>query len=141
MNISEAWEHYYFYTGKISDIVRTSTFAGIAIIWIFRNSNKVGELQLDTQLVLAAVLFMVTLVLDLAQYCAGALKWHSFSRMKDSECSALKSDGTIKNYDDHDFFAPEDINYWAMFFMVTKILPFAFGFFLVITHLFCLWMG
>lgn len=135
MNLDDAWGHYYLYTGKISDIVRSSTLAGVAFIWIFRESGEVAELRLDARLVCAAVLFILTLLLDLAQYCAGAVNWRSFSLLKDAECERLKEDGRIKTYGEHDFFAPEGINRVAERCMAIKIIPFAVGYGFILCYL------
>ena len=39
MNLKDAREHYYFHTGKVSDIVRQLGLGAIAIVWLFRSGD------------------------------------------------------------------------------------------------------
>lgn len=52
---------------KLSDINRSFAFAGIAIIWIFRNADQNG-LIIPESLILPLVLIVVSFVLDYFQY-------------------------------------------------------------------------
>jgi hypothetical protein len=40
MKLQKARDTYYEYSGKLSDITRQLSFAGIAIVWIFRAGDK-----------------------------------------------------------------------------------------------------
>jgi len=37
--LSDYWENFEEYTGKASDIARQLSFAGIALLWLLRNST------------------------------------------------------------------------------------------------------
>jgi hypothetical protein len=82
MNVKDCHEFYYFYTGKVSDIVRQLGLAGIAIVWLFK-SEAGGRIVLPNLLVWAAVLVLAGLVVDLLQYVAGSLCWGFYGRCKD----------------------------------------------------------
>lgn len=64
------------HSAKLSDITRQISFAGIAIIWVFKNS-KDGAVFLDSAFVLPAILFVVALAFDLLQYLYQTITWLS----------------------------------------------------------------
>lgn len=79
MNVKDYRETYYALSGKASDVSRQLSFAGIALIWIFK-AEKGGPLAVPDALLLPAALFAFALALDLAQYVYGSLVWGSFAR-------------------------------------------------------------
>jgi hypothetical protein len=42
MNLSDARQAYYDYSGKLSDLIEKLNYAGIGIIWILKFDNKTG---------------------------------------------------------------------------------------------------
>jgi hypothetical protein len=72
-------ETFYTYSGKASDVCRQLAFAAIAIIWIFK-TDAGGKLTVPSNLVLPGILIVLSLALDLTQYCLGALIWYFFYR-------------------------------------------------------------
>lgn len=83
--LSEYKEDYYLFTGKLSDINRQIAFAGIAIIWIFKETD--GPLiSVDSQLVLAAILIILALALDMVQYIYQSIAWSIFYTKKNKKC-------------------------------------------------------
>lgn len=79
MKIEDYRESYYTHSGKASDVARQLSFAGIALIWVFK-SEIAGTPAVPEQLLLPAVLFVASLALDLMQYVFGALIWGAFAR-------------------------------------------------------------
>lgn len=73
-------EDYYYYSGKASEINRSLTISGIAIIWIFNQTTKTNVINLPSQLILSLIFFFITLGLDLFQYIIGGIIWYSFYR-------------------------------------------------------------
>lgn len=62
-------------TGKASDVARQLAFAGLAVIWILRESsgNPIGAVLLP-----AVAFFVVSLTLDLFQYVWCSFIWTMF---------------------------------------------------------------
>ena len=67
------------YTRQTSDLNRNLAFAGIAVIWIFV-SMKSECLYIPLYLLIALLLFVLTLTLDLLQYVFLSISWVLFFR-------------------------------------------------------------
>ena len=72
-------ETFYTYSGKASDVCRQLAFAAIAIIWLFK-TDAGGKLTIPSDLVLLGSLVVLSLVLDLVQYCLASIIWYLFYR-------------------------------------------------------------
>jgi hypothetical protein len=72
-------ETFYTYSGKASDVCRQLAFAAIAIIWIFK-TDAGGKLNVPSGLLFPGTLIVLSLALDLTQYCLGTLIWYFFYR-------------------------------------------------------------
>ena len=70
---------YYEFSGKLSDIVRQLSFAGIAIIWVFKVDQKTGT-SVPRELVLPALLLVASLASDALQYAYQTAAWGLFNR-------------------------------------------------------------
>ena len=123
MKLEDTREEYYFYTGKVSDLVRQLGFAGIAIIWVFRTSAANGP-QIPKELIPAGVLIVLSLAADLLQYAAGAVIWDRFNLQKEAEIEQklkkLKKDGKSFDPEAEDFTAPASINTLTKWLFRTK---------------------
>jgi hypothetical protein len=78
---------YYEASGTTSDLNRRLGFAAIALIWLFSGggSNDARQVQIDRDFRLAALLVVVSLATDLAQYvwrtaALGAWTWRTERR-------------------------------------------------------------
>ncbi len=81
----EITDIFYFYTGEVSKINRQLSLVGVAIIWLFKSSGEIGEInsstnQLITQNIELPDLLLIplfglalSLVFDLIQYLYGAI--------------------------------------------------------------------
>ena len=79
MKLSEYKETYQWFSGKASDVVRQLSFAGIAIIWIFKTQSQ-GIPKIPNALLIPLGLFCVSLATDLLQYVLGYIIWYIYFR-------------------------------------------------------------
>ncbi|MGA2669453.1 MAG: hypothetical protein ABSF32_11160 [Ignavibacteria bacterium] len=91
MKLSEFKADSYFYSSKVSDICRQLAFAGIAVIWIFKNTDGVIPVIADS-LVKPLFLFAVSLAFDLLQYISGTIVWTIFFRINEKGLSDVAKD-------------------------------------------------
>lgn len=75
---------FYTFSGKASDLTRQLAFAAIALIWIFK-SDVAGRLSIPSALIYPGVFIVISLILDLAQYCVGSMIWRYFYRAREKE--------------------------------------------------------
>lgn len=66
-SLQEWLDEFYEDSGKLSDIVRNLAFAGIGLIWIFRNPDPINVI-LPRELILPINLIVLGLIFDLIQY-------------------------------------------------------------------------
>ena len=102
MKLSEYRKDSDYYSSSASSINRGLSFSGIAIIWLFTQSDR-NELGLEKILLLSLSLLALSLLVDLVQYCFGFYKWSRFYR--EQELKAHESQGKIIE-DDVDILAP-----------------------------------
>lgn len=66
-------------SGIASDVARQLSFAGIALVWVFRSGSE-ESVSVPDALVLPALLFALSLAFDLLQYIVSAATWGIISR-------------------------------------------------------------
>jgi hypothetical protein len=76
MKFSEYKKTFYEFSAKASDVARYCAFAGMGIVWVFREGQ--GTSRITTDLIPAAVMFTTGLGLDVLQYFVSAAVWHLF---------------------------------------------------------------
>ena len=74
--LSEYLNDYYQFSGKASDINRQLGFAGVAIIWIFKNDSTTHMFPSD--LLLPLLLLLASLAADFLQYVLASMIWRYF---------------------------------------------------------------
>ncbi|MGY1426532.1 hypothetical protein [Lysobacter sp. A289] len=111
MNLKDARDNYYTFSGKASDIIRQLGLGSIAIIWIFRKSTP-DAIAIPASLVLPLKLVVAGLAFDLLQYAIAAILWSFFAWRKERS-GALATD---------DFKAPQQINWPAILFFYSKVV-------------------
>ena len=109
MKLSEYKSDAYYFSGKASDITRQLSFAGIAVIWIFRQTDQTSQI-IPERLLLPLILFVLALCCDLIQYVYSAIVWHVFHRYHEHH---LKKDDP-----DPDILASNSLNYTSWVFLV-----------------------
>lgn len=97
MNLSQCKEEYYYFSGKISEINRQLSLAGIAVIWIFYNSDKVCQTEIK-DLVLAGIFIISSLSLDFLQYLYGTIAWGICHRKKEKEIKDPEKQFRVSRY-------------------------------------------
>jgi hypothetical protein len=90
MKIAKLKEDYSKASGKVSDLVRQLSFAGIGIIWILRTGEHAGGIKYSTHLLRPLGLFVATLALDLLHYVyktavTGSLNSYYWRKYKNDE--------------------------------------------------------
>lgn len=117
MKLKDARENYYYYSQKTSEIVRQLGFAGIALVWVFKNDVE-GRQTVPSELLPAALLIVIGLGVDLLQYVAGSLIWGIYNGLKER---AETKEGT-------EFLAPRPINWptLVLFWVKTIMMIFAY---------------
>lgn len=77
MKLSGIRKSYEDSSGKLSSVNRQLAFAGIAVIWIFRKSD-IGSINIDKDLTLPSLLFVVSFFLDILQLLSQSLIWYGY---------------------------------------------------------------
>lgn len=112
MKLEDVRKTYYELSGKTSDIVRQLGFAGIAIIWVFKNEATSESGLLPREFLWPGVFVVAALGFDLMQYVSGSLMWSTFARN-------LEKQNVGENAD---VDAPSWTNWPALFFFWGKVL-------------------
>lgn len=109
MNLSDYRNDYYQFSSKTSEIARQLSFAGIALVWVF----KVGEspASIPEELVLPAGLFVLALALDLLHAAYGTFVWGAFAWWKERQGIDPEAD----------FDAPGWFNWPSLLFFWSKV--------------------
>lgn len=63
-----------YYSGKMSDLVRQLSFAGIAIIWLFKENGQNGSIILAKSLLVSLVCIVVSILCELIHFYMSAEK-------------------------------------------------------------------
>lgn len=124
MILKDAREHYYFYTGKVSDIARQLALGAIAIIWLFRTGD-ISASVIPRALAPPLKLVVAGLALDLLQYSFGAALW--------GLCQWYKE--TSETPEDEQFTAPRAINWPALACFWLKVAAIAIAYFQLLRYL------
>lgn len=91
MQLEKAWNNVDTLTGKASDLTRQLAFAGIAVVWVFKNSTQAAIVPND--FVVALFLLVITLAFDFLQYAVGGVVWRVFlSRQLNKHAGSNKDD-------------------------------------------------
>jgi peptidoglycan/LPS O-acetylase OafA/YrhL len=125
MKLKDYKIEYQWYSGKASDIVRHLSFAGIAIIWIFKSQSQ-NMPKIPDSLLLPLALFCVSLGSDLLQYVSGYLIWFIFYRYQ--EMSGIKNDDEIE----HSSFLPLPLH----IFMLIKVTAVIIAYYMIIEFIY-----
>jgi hypothetical protein len=107
MKLSGYLEAFYDASEKLSEINRQIAFAGIALIWIFKE-GQAPDFKIQTELILPAIFFVGALALDITQYAYKTLFWHFFHRHHEKK---------VEVGEDPEILAPPNANVptWILF--------------------------
>lgn len=132
MELKKYKEEAQYFTGKLSDINRYLSFAGIAIIWIFEKESQ-GEYDIPDELIVPLAFFVISLILDFIQYIYGATVWSIFFRYHEKRKEKHPED---EKYKKDDVKAPKflsNISYFGLFY--PKVIINFIGYIYIINYL------
>lgn len=114
-------------SGKVSDITRQMALAGIAIVWIFRQTEPSDGI-ICRELILPLILYVATLFFDILQYLYTTIAWYWFFRINEKKNYPKNSDPNIR--------AKPCRNYptWCLFYL--KVISLIIGYLFVFNFLF-----
>lgn len=92
MKLEKYLDEFKWYSGKASDVARQLSFAGIAIIWIFKTGDGI-QAKIPNDLILPLGFLCLALAFDLLQYLSGTIIWDIFHTYHESRA---KKDEDIK---------------------------------------------
>ncbi len=124
MNLKDALSAYEYFSGKASEIARTLSLSGIAIIWVLRETSSSAPF-LSPALYWPGIFFVGALSADLLHYVYGAIVWGVFHRRQ--ELRGLARDAEFK--------APRWVNWPTFTFFSLKLLLVGIGYALLLVHL------
>ncbi len=130
MKLSDARSAYDAFSSKASEISRQLSFAGIALIWIFKAKNG-SPVEVPPALILPAALFAAALALSLLHAAYGAAAWGIFHRHHE------KRDITEAN----ELKAPVWINWLSLTFFWSSISCVVVAYIMTFTHIISLING
>lgn len=115
------------YTSKASEVNRQLAFAGIAIVWLFKNPE--GDKYLFThELIIPLFYLIISLSLDLFQYLLGSIIWGTFFEIKERQINRHE----IK---DNDIKANRILSYAITFFFFLKIIAMCIAYYFLLAYL------
>jgi hypothetical protein len=89
MNIAGYLKAYQDLSGKASDVSRQLCFAGIGLVWIFKQ-EKANQTVVAGELHVAAAALAIALTFDLLQYIYSAAVWGAFHRIHEHDADEEK---------------------------------------------------
>jgi hypothetical protein len=125
MKLKDCRETFYEFSGKLSDNARKLAFAGIAIVWIFKQGEN-GLYSIPGALRTAMLMFVVSLSLDLLQYIYQTIVWGSFHTYKENP---------LKHDENADFLAPTTFNNVANVIFWSKVIALVIGYVFMLSFL------
>ncbi|MEP7197888.1 MAG: hypothetical protein ABI851_15325 [Saprospiraceae bacterium] len=125
MKLEKFKEESYEFSKLTSDLVRQFTFAGIAIVWIFKFEKPQDHL-IPTELIFPLLCFVLTLACDLLQYLFPTIIWTIFFRHYENK---------FKGNTEKEIKANPILTLPGWIFFIAKIIFLAIGFICVIKFL------
>ena len=130
MKLRDYRETYYEFSGTASELSRKLSFAGIAIIWIFKLDSKPVPI-IPEELFLPLALLTVTLFLDLLQYMAASFIWGIFQWYQEKKLSNIEDDPKLS--------APTYFKWPQVACFVLKLIVLIIAYILIIHYIFLKW--
>ena len=127
MKLSEYKSEYQDFSAKASDRARVASFAGIAIIWLFKKVDASGEIHIDVDLLWPLVMFVSAIVSDLFQYISGYGIWYFVYRYNEKKLT--------KNNEDPDLVHSPNLAKPIHILFILKLLFATIGYVFLIKHI------
>ena len=126
MNLEEAKTTFYESSATLSDLARKLLFAGIAVVWIFKVSDKTAAgIPFSRSLLLPLAAFVLGLFFDMAQYLYKTIAWWLYY--------AVKHKGGIP--DEANVNPPGILNLLTFAFFFGKVACCAYGFYYLLRYI------
>jgi len=123
MTLKDVRNSYDYFSGKLSDIVRQLSLAGVAVVWIFRKGNE--GIVIESDLIVPLILFVGALGFDLLHYIYASAAWAIYAHRKERE-----------GHSDSDTVSPhESINWVSLGCFWLKALSCVSGFLVLLKFL------
>ena len=126
MRLSDVQQAYDYFSGKASELARQLSFAGIAVIWVFRREG-LETTQIPNALILPGLFFCLALACDLLHYVAGTVAWGTFHRLREKKITKDAHDPVVT--------APQYINWPQNVFFTAKLISVGVGYALLLRFL------
>ncbi|MCK5608178.1 hypothetical protein KAR91_40225 [Candidatus Pacearchaeota archaeon] len=123
MKVKEYKKEYQDFSSKLSDNTRKLAFAGIAIVWVFKQAKN-GIFILPNLLKLAMLMFVITLSFDLLQYTYQTALWGLFHRHYEKKFG-----------EDYELTAPKYFNWPSISFFWLKVIALVAGYVVMLKFL------
>jgi hypothetical protein len=130
MTLKDYRQTYYELSGKASDVARQLSFAGIAIIWIFKAGDNT-KITIPHKLITPLIFFTVSLASDLLQYIIGTVIWGLFQRYHEKKSTDLNNDLILS--------APRQFNWPILFFFFVKLISVIIAYYLLLNYFVEIW--
>ena len=135
MTLKEIREDYVRYSANVSELSRNLSYAGIGVVWIFKQSASEDAIEttfmnsIPVELRWPLLLFIVVLILDLLQYVIQTAIWYPYY----TKYKELHKD---EKEDDVNLQEPESYNiipwgFWFLKLMIVIIAYILMGLFLL----------
>lgn len=124
-----------YFTSKASELVRISSIAGIAVVWIFRTTER-GTEGIPQELYVPLLLFVLTLLFDLMHYTIAGSIWMYLYNKKESELKISRAEESRKFVRGHNkkWLWPHTSMYYG------KMLSLSVGYFYLVIYLTITWV-
>ena len=84
IKLQDVWGFYDAYNKSVNEISRQVSYAGIALIWVFKISSPDG-IRIPKQLFVAAFLLGLCIVFDFLQYVFGSITYQIYGSYKEKK--------------------------------------------------------
>ncbi|MDQ1354409.1 MAG: hypothetical protein QG657_4718 [Acidobacteriota bacterium] len=119
-------KEYNYFSGKVSELIHNLSFAGIAIIWIFK-TDQTG-ITIDKEFILPLISFIASLAFGLFHYLWGTIIWGYFTRKAEKKLTDVATE-------DPELKAPAWYNWPTNTFFCLKTIFLTIGYILLFRHL------
>ena len=135
MTLKEIREDYVRYSTNVSELSRNLAYAGIGIVWIFKQSRNNDELlstfmsSIPSELRWPLILFVVVLILDLFQYVIQTAIWYPYYA-KHKELHKNEKEDDV-NLQEPEIYSAIPWCFWLFKLIMVVIAYFLMGIFLL----------
>jgi hypothetical protein len=130
MKLSDYRETFYKFSEKASDVARHLSFAGIALVWIFK-IDAMPIPKVPDALLLPAALLALSLALDVLQYVGATCVWGIFQWWHERKLDDLSQDPELES--------PSFLKWPQFIFFVGKLVTLTGAYFFLTRYIWIIW--